>query len=94
MIQVDNLIAGKIVAGKQSLNNFSPVDRTEISQVNLLSDKELRAIFTQAKGTKNNGFKTDYSELSKLAQFILENRLKFVDRIIRDAGFTQKDAEG
>ncbi len=93
MIQVNSLIGGEIVSGKQFQKNIGPVDRAVVSQVNFLSEKELVDVFTQARGIKGNRVKKDYSELFKLAKFLRQNRLKFVDQIIRDAGFTQKDAE-
>lgn len=93
MIQVNNLIGGKIISGKRFQKSVSPVDGKEISKVNLLSEKELTKVFRNASGTLDNNVKKEYSELRKLAQFIRKNRLKFVGQIIRDAGFVQKDAE-
>src|SRR3990167_11340548 len=93
MIQVSSLIGGKIVSGKQFQKSISPVDGNEISKVNFLSEKELTNVFKKASKMIDNNIKKDYSELRKLAQFIKKNRLKFVNQIIRDAGFVQKDAE-
>ncbi len=93
MIQARSLIGGRIVSGKQFVKNISPVDGAIVSQVNLLSEGELVDVFTQARGIKGNRVKKDYSELLQLAQFFRKNRLKLVRQIIRDAGFTQKDAE-
>lgn len=93
MIQVNSLIGGRIVSGEQFVKNISPVDGAIVSQVNLLSEKELVDVFTKARAIKSNRVKSEYSELLKLAQFFRKNRLKFVKQIIRDAGFTQKDAE-
>ena len=93
MIQVSSLIGGKIVSGKQFQKSISPVDGNEISKVNFLSEKELTNVFKKASKMIDNNIKKDYSELRKLAQFIRKNRLKFVNQIIRDAGFVQKDAE-
>lgn len=93
MIQTNNLIGGKIVSGKQLQKSISPVDGTEIAKVNFLSEKELTDVFRKANRTIDNNIKKEYSELHKLAQFIRNNRLEFVDLIIKDAGFIQKDAE-
>jgi len=93
MIQVNNLIGGKIVSGKQFQKSTSPVDGTEVSKVNFLSEKELTNVFKKASVIIDRNVKKEYSELRKLAQFIKKNRLKFVNQIIRDAGFVQKDAE-
>ena len=93
MINAQSLIAGKLVSGKYVHKNISPVDGTDTSQSNLLSDKDLIDIFKDAKAIKINKVKTDFSELVKLSQFFKKNYLKFVDQIIKDSGFTQKDAE-
>lgn len=93
MIQANNLIGGKIVSGRKFQKSISPVDGTEVSRVNFLSEKELTDVFRRANKTIDNNIKKEYSELHKLAQFIRNNRLKFVGLIIKDAGFIQKDAE-
>ena len=93
MTKAQNLIAGKLVSGKQFQKSISPVDGSEVSKVNFLSEKELTNVFKKASGKIDNNVKKEYSELRKLAQFIKKNRLKFVNQIIRDAGFVQKDAE-
>lgn len=93
MIQAQNLVGGKIVSGRQLQKNISPVDGNEVSEVNFLSEKELTNAFKKASGKIDNNVKKDYSELHKLAQFIRNNRLEFVDLIIKDAGFIQRDAE-
>ncbi len=93
MIQAKSLIAGKLVSGKYVHKNISPVDGTDASQSNLLLDKDLTNIFKEAKKIKINKVKPDFSELVKLSQFFKKNYLKFVDQIIKDSGFTQKDAE-
>lgn len=93
MIQVNNLIGGKIVSGKQFQRSISPVDGNEVSKVNFLSEKELANVFKKASGKIDNNVKKEYSELHKLAQFIRKNRIKFINQIIRDAGFVRKDVE-
>ncbi len=87
------LIEGKIVSGKQFQTTISPVDGTEISRVSLLSGEELIDVFKKAREIKSNKTIEDYSELSELAKFIRQNYIKFVNHIIKDAGFTKKDSE-
>ena len=93
MIQAQSLIRGKIVFGKFVHKNISPVDGSTASQSNFLSEKELIDVFKEAKTIKNKSVKADFSELVKLAQFFKKNHLKFVGQIIKDSGFTKKDAE-
>ncbi|MEK7559229.1 MAG: aldehyde dehydrogenase family protein [Patescibacteria group bacterium] len=93
MIKAQSLAAGKLVTGKHIQKNINPADGTFASQSNLLSDNELTGIFKQAKAIRINNAKTDFSELLKLAQFLKKNFFEFVDQIIKDSGFIQKDAE-
>ncbi|MEK7502062.1 MAG: aldehyde dehydrogenase family protein [Patescibacteria group bacterium] len=93
MIKARSLAAGKLVTGKHIQKNINPIDGTFASQSNLLSDNELTGIFKQAKAIKINNAKTDFFELVKLSLFFKNNFSKFVDQIIKDSGFIQKDAE-
>jgi len=93
IIQANSLIGGKIVSGKKFQKTIGPVDGAVVSQVSFLSEKELADVFIQARGIKGSRTKKDYSELVKLSQFFKNNHLKFVGQIIKDSGFTQKDAE-
>jgi len=93
MIQVKNLIGGRKASGKQFSKNISPVDGKEISKINILTEKELVDVFRNAREKIDNNVRKEYSELRKLARFIKKKRLKFVNQIINDSGFIQKDAE-
>lgn len=93
MIKARSLIKGKIFSGKVFVKNISPIDGNEISQTSYLSVNELVDIYKQPNGVKSVGITKDYSELLKLAKFFKENSSKFVDQIIKDAGFTKKDAQ-
>ncbi|KKS41658.1 MAG: Aldehyde dehydrogenase [Candidatus Gottesmanbacteria bacterium GW2011_GWB1_43_11] len=93
MIYANSLIAGNIVTTKHVQTNFSPVDNIESSQVSLLTQAELSQVFIQAKKIKNREIKSDYSELDNLARYLKNNYLQFINQIIKDAGFTKKDAQ-
>lgn len=93
MIQTNSLIAGKIVSGAKSQVSTSPVDGSVIAQVNLLSEEEMNNVFLEAKKIKDLNTKNDYFELLKLADFLKQNRTEFINRIIKDSGFTEKDSQ-
>ncbi|OGH23134.1 MAG: hypothetical protein A3F31_05535 [Candidatus Levybacteria bacterium RIFCSPHIGHO2_12_FULL_38_12] len=93
MVQANSLVAGKIICGKELRKNISPIDETVASQASFLSNQELIDVFKQAKIQNGSKAKKGYSELFKLAKFFRQNRLKFIDQIIKDTGFIEKDAE-
>ncbi|PIZ66500.1 hypothetical protein CO051_04040 [Candidatus Roizmanbacteria bacterium CG_4_9_14_0_2_um_filter_39_13] len=92
MIVVKNLIQGQLISGSIIKINTSPIDGKEISRASLLSEIQLKRIFEQMK---NNQFSAnnDFHELIKLSEYIVKNRHIFVNQIVLDSGFTQKDSE-
>lgn len=87
-----SLVAGKLLSGAKLLPNYSPIDNTLVSKVSLLSESKLRDIFIQAKKTEQHDTKTDFSELVKLARFLKVHNQEFINLIIKESGFTAKDA--
>jgi len=92
MIIAKNLVQGKLISGSIIKINVSPIDGKEISRASLLSEIQLKRIFEQMK---NNQFSAnnDFHELVKLSEYIVKNRHIFVNQIVLDSGFTQKDSE-
>ena len=80
MIQVNNLIGGKIVSGKQFQKSISPVDGNEISKVNFLSEKELTNVFKKASKMIDNNIGVQSIHLS-LVKFSLPTLFDFTKNI-------------
>lgn len=93
MITANSLIGGEIVSGKETKENITPIDGSVISNVTLLSETQLTEAFKQAKALPKKEAKNEFTELFQLATYFKENREKYVDQIIQDAGFIKKDAE-
>jgi glyceraldehyde-3-phosphate dehydrogenase (NADP+) len=94
MIQVSNLIFGKLVKGNVLQTTTSPIDGLIISELFSLNDDELTSTYEEFSA-KQKKFKTkdNFSELVELAYFIQSRRKEFLMAIMQDAAFTMKDSE-
>lgn len=92
MIQTYNLVAGEIVKGSIVENNISPIDSSVISQVHALSTDQVRKVFSNIQNDLEDAEIESYVELARLSKYILNNREKFIEQIMLDAGFIYTDA--
>jgi len=93
MLQANNLIAGKIVKGSILQKITSPINGQEITELNALSEEEIKVVLLDAKKNNVRPIKKNFKELENLAEFIHSHYDDFLTQIIMDAGFTEKDSK-